>query len=130
MIAAGLAASMSAAGMVAGTISGVHLALADPARDELRVLGPEVNDEDGIAAAARGDLGARTGLSTRICLDARTCLSARICLGACAARDHQCRLPGNQPPAAPQTCGRSGPALAARPGSQSSWPGPVADLRR
>jgi hypothetical protein len=27
---------------------GIHLALADPARDQLRILGPEVDDENGV----------------------------------------------------------------------------------
>ena len=54
MIAAGLLASSSRGGHGGRHDLGVHLALAHPARDQLGVLGPEVDDQDRSGAPGRG----------------------------------------------------------------------------
>ena len=56
-MALGRRASISATGIAAGHDLGVHLALADPARDQLRVLGAEVDDQDGVRRLRRVTTG-------------------------------------------------------------------------
>ena len=56
MIAAGLRASISAAGMVCGTISEYTLRLAHAAGDELGVLSPEIDDENGVMIGVHGTI--------------------------------------------------------------------------
>ena len=50
MIAAGCLASISATGIGVRHDLAVDAGLADAARDQLRVLGTEVDDEDGVEA--------------------------------------------------------------------------------